>query len=121
MSSIIDNAVRNFRVVCRRSLGVTQRGVAVEPELIGLIDDLAIGFEALREMMMAEPGESPDQADAARIVRSIVRKARLSIAERVEDLSEAAMLAELRSLLVDMLMVAGLKRSSAIAQLHLTK
>lgn len=114
----IDNAVRNFRVICRRALGVTQRGVSVEPEIIAVVADLQLGFETLRAMMMAEPGDSPDQADAARVLRSIVRKARTSIAESVEDLSEAAMLAELRSLLVDMLMVAGLKRSSAIAQLH---
>ncbi|MCF8571090.1 FUSC family protein [Gordonia sp. HY002] len=114
----IDNAVRNFRVICRRSLGVTQRGIAIEPEIVGVVDDLQLGFETLRAMMMAEPGDSPDQADAARVIRSIVRKARTSLADGVEDLSEAAMLVELRSLLVDMLMVTGLKRSSAIAQLH---
>ena len=117
----IDNAVRNFRVITRRSLGVTQRGVAVETELVDLIADLSHGFETLRAMMLADEGESPDQADAAREIRSIVRNARTSIAERVEDLSEAALLVELRSLLVDMLMVAGLKRSSAIAQLHLNR
>lgn len=114
----IDNAVRNFRVICRRSLGVTQRGIAIEPEIVGVVDDLQLGFETLRAMMMAEPGDGPDQADAARVIRSIVRKARTSLADGVEDLSEAAMLVELRSLLVDMLMVTGLKRSSAIAQLH---
>ncbi|MCF8608624.1 FUSC family protein [Gordonia sp. HY285] len=114
----IDNAVRNFRVICRRALGVTQRGVAVESAIVDLVGDLQVGFETLREMMMAEPGGSPDQADASRVLRSIVRKARTSLADSVEDLSEAAMLAELRSLLVDMLMIAGLKRSSALAQLH---
>ncbi|WP_420042006.1 FUSC family protein [Gordonia sp. MP11Mi] len=114
----IDNAVRNFRVICRRALGVTQRGIAVEPEIVDVVADLRLGFETLREMMMAEPGASPDQADASRVLRSIVRKARTSLADSVEDLSEAAMLAELRSLLVDMLMIAGLKRSSAVAQLH---
>ncbi|GAA4682468.1 FUSC family protein [Gordonia humi] len=117
----IDNAVRNFRVICRRAVGVTRRGIVVEPEIIDIIDGLQVGFETLRAMMMSQPGETPDQADAARVIRTIVRTARLSIAERVDDLSEAAMLAELRSLLVDMLMVAGLKKSSAVAQLHLTE
>ncbi|WP_066164230.1 FUSC family protein [Gordonia hydrophobica] len=117
----IDNAVRNFRVVNRRALGLTQRGVAVEAPMIEIIDDIGDVFEVLRQMMLAEPGEEPDQADAARVVRSVVRKARTSLADNVEDLSEAALLAELRSLLVDLLMVAGLSRMSAIAQLHLDK
>jgi len=117
----IDNAVRNFRVVTRRALALTQRGVAVEPPMVDLIDDIGDVFEVLRQMMLAEPGEAPDQADAARALRSVVRKARTSLADDVEDLSEAALLVELRSLLVDLLMVAGLKRLSAVAQLHVVK
>ncbi|GAA2382252.1 MULTISPECIES: FUSC family protein [Gordonia] len=117
----IDNAVRNFRVVTRRALGLTQRGVAVEEPMIDIIEDIGGLFETLRAMMLAEPGQPPDPADAAREVRSVVRRARTSLADHVEDLSEAALLVELRSLLVDLLMVAGLKRSSAIAQLHLNR
>jgi uncharacterized membrane protein YgaE (UPF0421/DUF939 family) len=113
----IDNAVRNFRIIARRSLGLTQRGVAVQPELIEIIDDLAGAFEVLRAMMMADPGEEPDQADAARVIRSIVRKARADLVTNSE-LSEAALLAEIRSLLVDLLMTAGLRRSSALATLR---
>ncbi|MCT1353783.1 MULTISPECIES: FUSC family protein [Gordonia] len=113
----IDNAVRNFRIIARRSLGMTQRGVPVLPELIEIIDDLAGAFEVLRAMMMADPGEEPDQADAARVIRSIVRKARIDLVTN-SDLSEAALLAEIRSLLVDLLMTAGLRRSSALATLR---
>lgn len=113
----IDNAVRNFRIIARRSLGMTQRGVPVLPELIEIIDDLAGAFEVLRAMMMADPGDEPDQADAARVIRSIVRKARADLVTNSE-LSEAALLAEIRSLLVDLLMTAGLRRSSALATLR---
>ena len=113
----IDNAVRNFRIIARRSLGLTQRGVVVQPELIEIIDDLAGAFEVLRAMMMADPGDEPDQADAARVIRSIVRKARADLVTNSE-LSEAALLAEIRSLLVDLLMTAGLRRSSALATLR---
>ena len=113
----IDNAVRNFRIIARRSLGMTQRGVPVLPELIEIIDDLAGAFEVLRAMMMADPGDEPDQADAARVIRSIVRKARIDLVTN-SDLSEAALLAEIRSLLVDLLMTAGLRRSSALATLR---
>ncbi|MGV9825724.1 MULTISPECIES: FUSC family protein [unclassified Gordonia (in: high G+C Gram-positive bacteria)] len=113
----IDNAVRNFRIVARRALAITQRGERLRPELVEIIDDLAGAFEILREMMLADPGESPDQADAARVLRTVARKARKELAEH-SDLSETALLAETRSLLVDLLMVAGLRRSSAVATLR---
>ncbi|GAC58474.1 hypothetical protein GOHSU_41_00110 [Gordonia hirsuta DSM 44140 = NBRC 16056] len=122
----IDNCMRNFRIISRRALGLTQRGVQVEPAVLDLIGALPEGFEILRQMMLAPPKGSPDGADAARVLRSIVRRARPAISETrrlVEegggDFSEIALLVELRSLLVDMLMVAGLKRESAIAQLRL--
>ncbi len=122
----IDNAMRTFRMVVRRALGLTQRGVRVEASVLALIAALPAGFETLRAMMLAPPKGSPDGADAARALRTIVRQARPAIQETREllmdgsgDISEVALLVELRSLLVDMLMVAGLKRESAIAQLRL--
>lgn len=122
----IDNATRNFRICARRALGLTQRGVRVEPAVLDLIAALPEGFEILREMMLSPPDGSPDGADAARVLRTIVRRARPAIADTralIEDghgdFSEIALLVELRSLLVDMLMVTGLKRESAIAQLRL--
>lgn len=113
----IDNAVRNFRIIARRSLGITQRGEQVQPELIEIIADLSGAFEILRQMMLADPGGSPDHADAARVLRSIVRKARSDLTEQW-GMSETALLAEVRSLLVDLLMVAGLRRASALATLR---
>ncbi|RPA56912.1 aromatic acid exporter family protein [Gordonia oryzae] len=113
----IDNGVRNFRIIARRALGITQRGEEVRPELIEIIGDLGGAFEILRQMMLADPGHSPDPADAARVLRTIARKARAElVAER--GMSETALLAEIRSLLVDLLMVAGLRRSSAVATLR---
>lgn len=121
----LDNAVRNFRICARRALGLTQRGVSVEPAVLNLVAALPDGFEVLRRLMLAEPGGSPDGADAARELRTIVRRARPAINDTRKlieagggDVSEIALLVELRSLLVDMLMVAGLKRESAIAQLR---
>ncbi|GAC68164.1 FUSC family protein [Gordonia soli] len=113
----IDNAVRNFRVIARRTRGMTQRGEHLRPEIIEIISDISRGFETLRTMMLAKPGEEPDQADAARVLRTIARKA---TAELVGDspLAETAVLAEVRSLLVDMLMTCGLSRSSAVATLR---
>ncbi|MFM9378773.1 FUSC family protein [Gordonia sp. VNK21] len=122
----IDNAVRNFRVIARRALSLTQRGVAIDPLVLQVVSDLGEGFEILRRMMLAPPGGKPDGAEATRVLRTIVREARAAVASTREtiaegggDLSEAAMLMEMRSLLVDMFMVAGLKRESALAQLRL--
>ncbi|MGC5247476.1 FUSC family protein [Gordonia sp. DT219] len=113
----IDNGVRNFRIIARRALGITQRGETIRPELVEIIGDLGGAFEVLREMMLADPGKSPDAADAARVLRTIARKAKIELAEE-RGMSETALLAEIRSLLVDLLMVAGLRRSSAIATLR---
>lgn len=113
----IDNGVRNFRIIARRTLGITQRGEALRPEIVEIIGDLADGFEILREMMLADPGQSPDPADAARVLRTITRKARIELADE-RGMAETALLAEIRSLLVDLLMVAGLRRSSAVATLR---
>ena len=68
-------------------------------------------------MMLAEPGESPDPADAARVLRTIARKARAELVAE-SGMSETALLAETRSLLIDLLMVCGLRRSSAQATLR---
>ncbi|ACY23226.1 membrane protein-like protein [Gordonia bronchialis DSM 43247] len=113
----IDNAVRNFRIIARRALGKVQRGEPVRPEMIEIVSDLAGAFEILREMMMADPGEEPDETDATRLLRTIVRKARAELVADA-DLSETALLAEIRSLLVDLMMVAGMRRASAIATLR---
>ncbi|MDL9945330.1 FUSC family protein [Gordonia sp. ABSL11-1] len=113
----IDNAVRNFRVIARRALGMTQRGEPLDPELVDIIAEIGEVFEVLREMMIAKPGEEPDQADAARALRTVARKAKPELVSH-STLSETAVLAELRSLLIDMLMIAGLRRSSAAATLR---
>ena len=113
----IDNGVRNFRIVARRALGMTQRGEKLRPELIEIIDDLGDAFETLRRMMLADPGESPDPADAARVLRTIARKARAELVAE-SGMSETALLAEIRSLLIDLLMVCGLRRSCAQATLR---
>ncbi|WAC56976.1 FUSC family protein [Gordonia sp. SL306] len=113
----IDNAVRNFRIIARRALGMTQRDEPLRPEIVDIIADVAEAFEVLREMMIAKPGEEPDQADAARVIRTVARKAKAELVAG-STLSETAVMAELRSLLIDMLMIAGLRRSSAMATLR---
>ena len=113
----IDNSVRNFRVVARRALAMTQAGEQLRPEIIEIIGDLSGAYEVLRAMMAAPPGGEPDEADAARVLRTVARKATTGLVAD-SSMSETAILAQLRSLIVDLLMVAGLRRSSARATLR---
>ncbi|MFT4089069.1 MAG: FUSC family protein [Gordonia sp. (in: high G+C Gram-positive bacteria)] len=127
-ASPIDNSIRNLRIIARRAVGLTRRGVRLDPVVVDVLGDMSSAFEVLRAMMLAPPKGRPDPADAARQVRSIVRVLNSAIGDEREhlaegggDLSAAALLVEMRSLLVDMLMIAGLKRESALAQLHLNR
>lgn len=113
----IDNSVRNFRVMARRAQSMVRDGEELRPEIIDIIADLSGAYEILREVMLADPGAQPDEADAARLLRTIARKARTDLVVD-SSLHATVILAQLRSLLVDLLMVAGLKRSSAAATLR---
>lgn len=113
----IDNAVRNVRVLTRRAASSTERGQKIKPEIVDLIAQLGHAFDVLNDMMMADPGQMPDQAEAARVLRSIARRTKPELVEGSE-LSETVVLAQVRSTLVDLLMVCGLSRVSAMATLR---
>ncbi len=113
----IDNAVRNVRVLTRRATTATERGQKVKPEIVALIAELGHAFDVLNDMMMADPGQLPDQAEAARVLRSIARRMTPELVEG-SALSETVILAQLRSALVDLLMACGLSRVSATATLR---
>lgn len=113
----IDGAVRNLLVLVRRVNGMLTRGEQVPDGIVDLIDQLADGYEILRAYMLAPPDGEPDAADAARVLRGIVRQAKPELVADGE-LTAVSTLAQIRSQLVDMLMIAGLSRTSAVAQLH---
>ena len=113
----IDNAVRNLRVLARRAVSAIQADEPVRDEIVDVVADLVGALDVLRRMLLADPGESPDGADAARVLRSIARKAKPELVAG-GGLSETVILAQVRSIVVDLLMVAGLKRESALATLR---
>lgn len=113
----IDNAVRNVRVLTRRAASSTERGQKVKPEIVELIAQLGHAFDVLNDMMLADPGHMPDQAEAARVLRSIARRTKPELVEG-SALSETVILAQIRSTLVDLLMACGLSRVSAMATLR---
>lgn len=112
----IDNAMRNTRVLARRSLSLVRDDEILDPRLVRRIEDLAGAVDVLRLMVLAEPGEQPDQAEAARVLRSVAREMKPDLVAGA-GLSSTVVFAQIRSLIVDLLQVAGLERVSAIATL----
>lgn len=110
----LDNAVRNIRVMARRAIAAQQEGEKVAPALIAEIRRLGDVFKTLRDMVLADPGEHPDQADAAQVLRTAARRAMHDITVGA-GLSETVIYAQLRSTIVDLMQVAGLERASALA------
>jgi uncharacterized membrane protein YgaE (UPF0421/DUF939 family) len=112
----LDNAIRNIRVLLRRSLTLVRDDEILDVRLIAEIDKLAGGLEVLCAMMLADPGQLPDQAEAARVLRSAAKGA---VPELVDGagLSAQVVFAQLRSTIVDLMQVAGMQRISALAQL----
>ncbi|MCX5041996.1 FUSC family protein [Aldersonia sp. NBC_00410] len=112
----LDNAVRNIRVLVRRSLSVVRDDEILDPRLVDEIEKLSHAVDVLREMMLAEPGEQPDQAEAARVLRSVAIDAKPELVEKA-GLSAHVVFGQLRSTLVDLMQVAGMQRISAMALL----
>nr|WP_235916759.1 FUSC family protein [Spelaeibacter cavernicola] len=115
----LDNAVRNIRVLARRALTLVRDDEILDPRLVDEVEKLSHAVEVLRAMMLADPGEQPDQAEAARVLRSVASGARLELVDGA-GLSANVILAQLRSTIVDLLQVAGLQRVSALAILPVT-
>ncbi|BDD80780.1 hypothetical protein TPB0596_05430 [Tsukamurella pulmonis] len=118
----LDNAVRNVRVLARRALASNQDGERIDPALVREVGKLAEVFKIMRDVVLAEPGTQPDQAEAARVLRSAARRVNaLPLHDQIsegESLNEVMIYGQLRSTIVDLLQVAGLSRTSAVAQMH---
>ena len=112
----LDNAVRNIRVLARRSLTSVRDDEILDPRLIDVVDKLADATAVLSAMMLAAPGQQPDQAEAARVLRTVARTATPELMAGA-GLSAVVVLAQIRSIIVDLLQVAGLSRVSALATL----
>ncbi|WP_137723997.1 FUSC family protein [Prescottella subtropica] len=112
----IDNAMRNIRVLARRSLSLVRDDEILDPRLVDQIEKLSHAVGVLRQMILTEPGEQPDRAEAARVLRTVSSGMKPGLVENA-GLSATVVFAQIRSLLVDLLQVAGLGRISAIATL----
>jgi len=112
----IDNAMRNIRVLARRSLTLVRDDEILDPRLVDEVEKLAHAVDVLRHVVLADPGQQPDRAEAARVLRSVAVGAKAELVENA-GISATVVFAQIRSLIVDLLQVAGLSRFSAIATL----
>ncbi|MFL0577770.1 FUSC family protein [Dietzia sp. 179-F 9C3 NHS] len=111
----LDNGIRNIRVLARRAIVAVDDQVDAPPALAGLTWHLGDAIELLARRV-ADDADAPTDAEVHRALRAVSAQARR---ELVTDggLTETVMLAQIRSILVDMMQVAGLSKISALAAL----
>lgn len=114
----LDNGVRNIRVLARRAATSVEDSIEIHPKLINLIDHLADGLEDLSRYVAQIP-EAPDQVTMTRQLRMVAAGLQRELVSS-GGITETVVLAQMRSILVDMLQVAGLSKISALATLPAT-
>ncbi|MBF6138037.1 FUSC family protein [Nocardia otitidiscaviarum] len=112
----LDNAVRNTRVLLRRALSSVRDDEILDPRLVTEVEKLGEAVEVVRRMVLADPGEQPDPAEATRVLRTVAKGATKDLVADA-GISAHVVFAQLRSIVVDLMEVCGMKRLSAIALL----
>lgn len=111
----VDNAMRNTRVLARRALVICEDQDEVSAQQIELIETLACASERLSNLYFGntEVSENAEVPKLVGILRDAGARSGLDVAEgRV--LSAQAVLAQTRSLIVDLLQICGQSRRSAV-------
>ena len=103
----LDFALRNTRVLVRRVAVAFYRDEPIPPTYADLIDELAACSDDVAEEL-----EAGRQADAVQ-ARLVALAEVVAGVERVRDLSAEVVLAQVRSLIADLLAVAGVDRVEA--------
>ncbi|RDI46634.1 FUSC family protein [Nocardia mexicana] len=112
----LDNAVRNTRVLLRRALTLVRDDEILDPRMVDEVEDLGKAVDVVRRYMIADPGEQPDAAEATRVLRRVAKGATKDLVDG-SGLSAHVVFAQLRSIVVDLMQVCGVRRLSAIALL----
>ncbi|GGT04250.1 hypothetical protein GCM10010156_72610 [Planobispora rosea] len=108
----VDRALRNTRVLARRAVAALHAGESPPAGFSPVLRELADAVLILRDELAA--GHPPDGARAA-ILEAAARLDGVSTARA--GLSTAAMIAQLRSIVVDLLEATGTDRETALAAL----
>lgn len=111
----LDNGIRNIRVLARRAIVAVEDRVDVAPALSTLIGGLGHAVEMLARRVAGGP-DAPSNAEVHRELRYVAARMKR---ELIYDagLTETVMLAQMRSIIVDLMQVAGLSKISALATL----
>ena len=104
----LDRAVRNVRVLVRRVVVAAWRRERISPELAGLIGQLAdAAIELAHEIAEDEAGPAVD------MLKGVAERS--STVELGVSLSNDVVLAQTRSIVVDLMQVAGLSYDEALS------
>ncbi|MCQ4616437.1 aromatic acid exporter family protein [Corynebacterium sp. CCUG 18816] len=115
----VDNAVRSCRVLARRALVLCEDGDHVSPQQIELIDVLAKACLDISEVyeVKSRRAQATVIPQIVNELRAVAQGSSVDMLEKDAVLSEYAILAQTRSLTVDLLQVCGMSRESALAAL----
>lgn len=114
----VDNVIRNTRVLARRAQVLIQDGDKVSEPQVYIITELSQVAYRLSALYQAghEISEAQEIPELVAHLRRLAAQAGLDVSEgRV--LSAQVILAQSRSIIVDLLQVCGMSRESAVAQL----
>lgn len=112
----LENAVRNIRVLLRRALTLVRDDEILDPGIIEEVEELGKAVEVVRQYMLVDPGQQPDAAAATRVLRRVAKGATVDLVDGA-GLSAHVVFAQLRSIVVDLMQVCGVRRLSAMALL----
>lgn len=116
MTSPVDHAARNVRVLARRALVAVRDDELVDERIAVRLRELADAVGLLASIVRSEPGSGTGLGTAATALRTVA--AGLSADLGVDGgLSVRVVVAQLRSTVVDLLQAAGAGRISALASL----
>lgn len=118
MLTPVDNTIRNVRVLARRALVLTEDGDEISGAQLEMIDELADIALALSDLYErhTEVSEATEIPELVNRLRALGARSDMAVAQgRV--LSAQVILAQTRSIIVDMLQVCGMSRESAVAVL----
>lgn len=115
----VDNAVRTTRVLARRALVLCEDGDAITDKQVEIIDMLArvsLEFAELYDVN-SRRAQAEVIPELVNDLRAAAQDASMEVAGDDAVLSAYAILAQTRSLIVDMLQICGMSRESALAAL----
>lgn len=115
----VESMMRNGRVLARRALVLCEDGDSVSTRLINIVDELADIAASLSDVFdtRTPSNEAQDIPDLVRRLQVIGSRTGMDAISAEPVLSEYVVLAQTRSITVDLLEVCGWSRESALAAL----